>query len=209
MQNIKFFSRLIFLLAVLPVGLANAGDPEAGKASYMACAACHGQNAEGSPAMKGPALSALSEKYIVAQLEKFQNKHRGGDPKDTAGLTMASMVMTVASAEAKANVAAYIASLESTKPATTISGNADNGKALYGTCAACHGADAKGNDLMNAPSLINQHDWYLVTQLKNFKEGIRGTHPDDATGAQMRPMAMMLADDQAINDVVAYLSTLD
>ena len=28
-------------------------------------------------------------------------------------------------------------------------------------------------------------DWYLVTQLKNFKQGVRGAHPKDMYGPQM------------------------
>ena len=51
-------------------------------------------------------------------------------------------------------------------------------------------------------------DWYLVTQLKNFRQGIRGTHPKDMFGPQMASMAAMLADDQAANDLVAYLNTI-
>ena len=51
-------------------------------------------------------------------------------------------------------------------------------------------------------------DWYLVTQLKNFKQGIRGAHPNDLYGPQMASMAAMLGDDQAINDLVAYINTL-
>jgi len=51
-------------------------------------------------------------------------------------------------------------------------------------------------------------DWYLVTQLKNFKQGIRGAHPKDLYGPQMASMAEILSDDQATNDLVAYINTL-
>jgi cytochrome c oxidase subunit II len=51
-------------------------------------------------------------------------------------------------------------------------------------------------------------DWYMVTQLKNFKQGIRGAHPQDMYGPQMGLMADILVDDQAINDLVAYINTL-
>jgi cytochrome c oxidase subunit 2 len=51
-------------------------------------------------------------------------------------------------------------------------------------------------------------DWYLVTQLKNFKQGIRGAHPKDLYGPQMASMAAMLGDDQAMNDLVAYINSL-
>jgi cytochrome c553 len=46
-----------------------------------------------------------------------------------------------------------------------------------------------------------------VRQIKNFKAGIRGTKSGDTYGAQMRPMAMILADDKSINDVAAYIAT--
>jgi cytochrome c oxidase subunit II len=48
----------------------------------------------------------------------------------------------------------------------------------------------------------------LVAQLKNFREGIRGTHPQDLYGAQMALIAAILTDDQAINDLVAYINAL-
>jgi cytochrome c oxidase subunit 2 len=51
-------------------------------------------------------------------------------------------------------------------------------------------------------------DWYLVTQLKNFKHGIRGAHPQDMYGSQMVLMAEILPDERAINDLVAYINSL-
>jgi len=51
-------------------------------------------------------------------------------------------------------------------------------------------------------------DWYLVTQLKNFQRGIRGAQPKDMYGPQMISMAAILTDDQATNDLVAYINTL-
>ena len=56
-------------------------------------------------------------------------------------------------------------------------------------------------------SLSGQHDWYLVRQLQNFKGGIRGGS-GDSFGAQMVPMASLLADEQAMKDVAAYIGTL-
>ena len=93
-------------------------------------------------------------------------------------------------------------------PAITVEGDAAAGKGAYGICVACHGANGEGNISLNAPRLSNQHDWYIVRQLQNFKSGVRGMHKGDVYGAQMRPMAMVLASDQAVNDVAAYISTL-
>jgi cytochrome c oxidase subunit 2 len=50
-------------------------------------------------------------------------------------------------------------------------------------------------------------DWYLATQLKNFRDGTRGSHPQDIYGAQMGLIAGMLIDDAAIGDVIAYINT--
>ena len=94
-------------------------------------------------------------------------------------------------------------------PVVEAAGDAEKGKTLYAICAACHGANAEGTAALNAPANAGQDPWYMTRQLKNFKAGIRGAHPDDTFGAQMRPMAMVLADDQAIADVVAYISSLD
>jgi cytochrome c553 len=44
--------------------------------------------------------------------------------------------------------------------------------------------------------------------LKNFKNGSRGSNPGDIYGMQMRASAQLLADDQAIMDVVNYITTL-
>lgn len=83
------------------------------------------------------------------------------------------------------------------------------GKRYFGMCSSCHGSKAEGNEDVGAPRLQGQHDWYLIRQLKNFKEGVRGAHDDDTLGHQMRTMAMTLKDDQAIVDVVSYIRTLD
>ncbi len=60
----------------------------------------------------------------------------------------------------------------------------------------------------NGPSLANRSDWYLLDQLKKFKAGVRGTDPRDPIAIMMRPMAMILADEQAMKDVIAYIGTL-
>lgn len=87
-------------------------------------------------------------------------------------------------------------------------GDAARGQGLYAVCSTCHGPNAEGMHEMNAPALAGREAWYLIRQLENFKAGIRGTHPDDVYGQQMAPMAQLLADAQAIQDVAAYLSSL-
>ena len=87
-------------------------------------------------------------------------------------------------------------------------GDPQAGAALFATCSTCHGAQAEGNVETNAPKLAGQANWYLIRQLHDFRAGVRGSHEDDTLGRQMVPFASMLADEQAIRDVVAYIGTL-
>lgn len=196
------------LVAFLTASLAQAADAY-GKQLYINCVACHGAAGQGNKLLNAPALSGLSEKYIASQFKKFKVGHRGGDVRDSAGLQMRPMSMILSTDEDIAAVASYVASLDPISPEATLEGgDAEAGKMLFMTCQACHGADAKGNDMLSSPALVGQYDWYLQTQLHNFKVGIRGANPEDVTGGQMRPMAMILADDQAMLNVIAYIQTL-
>ncbi|MCH2613160.1 MAG: c-type cytochrome [Opitutales bacterium] len=198
-------------LAILAIALPapNADADARGEQLYRNCLICHGPDGQGIPLQLAPALSNLSEKYIVEQLKKYKSGLRGAHEKDVAGLRMLPMSQTLLTEEDRLAVASDIVSLGSSPiEATLEGGDPVKGQSLYATCLACHGPDGKGNDLLNAPSLIHQHDWYQLTQLKNFKEGVRGGNPQDITGAQMRPMAMMLTDEQAMKDVIAYIQTL-
>ena len=87
-------------------------------------------------------------------------------------------------------------------------GDAAKGKAAYAVCTACHGANGMGNKALNAPRISGQEPWYLERQLKNFKAGIRGANAKDPYGMQMRPMALTLANDQAVSDMAAYVSSI-
>jgi len=95
--------------------------------------------------------------------------------------------------------------------APSVAGNSvqiAQGKSLYPTCATCHGQQAEGMKVMNAPALAHQEVWYLEHQLNSYRADFRGAHPEDAYGAQMAPMAKTLANEQAVKAVVAYIKTL-
>ncbi len=186
-----------------------AGDPEAGKALFAVCAACHGANGEGSQVLNAPANAGQDEWYVIRQLNNFRDGTRGAHGKDIFGAQMRPMAMQLANEQAVEDVAAYVASLPPPSPATTIEGDAAAGQKAYVTCIACHGENGEGNTSLNAPRLSGQHDWYIVRQLENFKAGVRGANPKDIYGAQMKPMAEMLATEEQVRDVTAYIATLD
>ncbi len=198
---------LAILTLLAGASALSAQDTEAGKASYAICAACHGANAEGNKALNAPALAGQEAWYLERQLKNFKGGIRGTGA-DVLGAQMAPMAAMLATDADVKNVAAFIAALSPASITHDGGGDAAAGQALYATCAACHGAGGEGNAGLNAPRLSVQQDWYLVRQLENFKSGARGAHADDAFGAQMRPMAMMLADAAAVKNVVAYIASL-
>jgi cytochrome c oxidase subunit 2 len=184
------------------------GDPVAGQTTYALCAACHGPDGQGMQPLNAPKLSGQEAWYLRRQLQYFRNGVRGTAEGDIFGATMAPSMAVIADDTAIENVVAYIQTLPSVPAPATVSGDATVGEDLYSSCSVCHGEDGRGIWALNAPGLAGMTDWYLVRQLQNFRAGIRGTHPGDAYGAQMQMMATILADEQAINDLVAYLNTL-
>ncbi|KRC12036.1 cytochrome C oxidase [Hydrogenophaga sp. Root209] len=184
-----------------------AANATIGKNFYAVCVACHGVNGEGNVALNAPKLAGQSAWYLERQLHLFKSGARGTHEKDTFGKMMAPMAATLADGSAVADVVAYIASLPDTRPASTIKGNADKGRARWATCAACHGAEGRGIAATNAPRLQGMNDWYMATQLKNFRDGVRGAHPQDIYGAQMGLVSGMLRDDAAVGDILAYINT--
>ena len=183
------------------------GDVAAGKALYQVCAACHGLEGEGNQALNAPKIAGQESWYVKRQLEYFKNGIRGSNPEDVFGQQMAPMTATLVDDAAMNNIAAYIQSMPDTPTTPTVSGNVKKGKKLYVTCSKCHGKQAQGRWAVNAPRIAGMSDWYMVTQLKNFKHGLRGKHPQDITGRQMESMVISISEEK-MNDLIAYINTL-
>ena len=81
-----------------------------GKTAYVACIACHGESAQGVPAVDGPALTPLDDWYLVRQLQMFRSGVRGSHAEDQPGQQMRASV-TALSDDAIADIATYIATL--------------------------------------------------------------------------------------------------
>jgi len=185
------------------------GDATMGKVSYAVCVACHGADGMGNKELNSPKIAGQEPWYLERQLKNFKAGIRGTDPKDTYGMQMRPMALTLANDQAIADIAAYVSSMADQKSvAKTVIGDIAAGKTAYAICQACHGPTGGGNQALNSPGLTGQHDWYVVRQLKNFKAGIRGTKSGDTYGMQMRPMAMTLVNDEAIKNVAAFIATL-
>jgi len=168
---------------------------------------CHGAWGQGSPVVGGTNLAGMEPWYLQRQLELFRAGGRGYEKEYIPAYEMRK----TAEALDDADIAALVATIgkwESVEVAATLEGDAARGATLYQACAACHGANAEGNEILGAPALHNRNDWYLLNQLKLYKSGWRGTHSADGPGQQMRAMMGTLATDADMLDVLAHINEL-
>lgn len=87
------------------------GDPDKGKVLYTTCAACHGANGEGNQRLFGPPVNRTNDWYLLDQLKKYKSGVRGGNPKDTTGIMMRPMALTLPDDQAMRDVVAYMMTL--------------------------------------------------------------------------------------------------
>jgi cytochrome c oxidase subunit 2 len=193
------------LVAAMAVTFAGAAGAE-NKFDY--CLLCHGASANGNAGIRAPKLSGVEPWYLTRQLENFAAGIRGTPGGDDSGHEMGPVGLRVKQEGVLADAVAFVGALPPAKPGATLTGDAKHGKQLYAACASCHGVKGEGNAQLQAPALAARSDWYLATQLRNFRAGLRGADERDVYGAQMRTVVATLPDEKAITDVVAYINTL-
>ena len=150
------------------------------------CAGCHGSDGKGSKSF--PNLTDKdwlggdgSHDYIVKTIAEGRQGN------------MPPMAAAVGSPEDVKNVANYVLSL-SGAPHNAVA--AQLGKAKFGACAACHGADGKGQTAMGAPNLTDKvwlHGWgseAMVSEMINKgKVNVMPQHATRLTPEQIRVLA--------------------
>jgi cytochrome c oxidase cbb3-type subunit III len=154
-----------------------ASNPEAkaiGERLFMNnCAQCHGSDARGSRGF--PNLTDREWLYGGSHekiLETITNGRNG---------MMPPMAAMVGSEEDVKNVANYVLSLSGSM---YDSGRAGLGKAKFAGCAACHGAEGKGNQAIGAPNLSDNiwlHGAGEAAIIKRINEGKINKMPAQAT----------------------------
>lgn len=177
--------------------------------AFVTCEPCHGARAEGKEALNAPTLAGQEPWYLERQIENFRSGRRGTHDSDLYGMQMRPMALELASDDKVRAIVAYVSELQPPERRPSVEGDVDRGADLFLVCAVCHGDDGGGNEELGAPRLTVQQDWYLVRQILNFKDGLRGYHADDRYGQEMLRMTGTLEDKQAIRDVVAYIHTLE
>lgn len=130
-----------------------ATDPQALALGHVLfadnCAACHGSKARGNVLLGAPDLADGDWLYggdgqaiVTSILDGRQGvMPPWGAAFDQAGIT---------------NLAVYVASLSLPPRNADAILKAAAGKKLFGACAACHGADGKGNAALGAPDLTDR-----------------------------------------------------
>jgi len=207
------------LSLALVAGTGCDPDPVSGSGPgahlFNYCAPCHGTDGHGNKKYGAPAIAGLSTWYLEAQLTKFKNGQRGAHAADVEGLRMRPMMRVLRGKKDISNVAKYVSAMRPAHPVATLNGNAQRGKQLYAlTCTACHGADARGNKELHAPSLIRSQDWYLLKQLHKFKNKVRGVRePLVMADGNQSPGQTMLLNAATVNkrdmlDIVAFIAEL-
>jgi cytochrome c553 len=188
---------------------ASADDYSLIPETFIYCTTCHGVELRGNSSVDAPRLNGMEGWYVKNQMQAFKHGLRGTHPEDPIGMEMQPQAAALTEHEIEDAVAFVTALPVNTGTIEhTVAGDADRGRTLYTTCSACHGVDGQGNQMLNAPRLAGQSDWYMVRQLEKYRSGARGYDPADAAGAQMRAATTVLPEDEDIRDVVAFINTL-
>jgi cytochrome c oxidase cbb3-type subunit 3 len=150
-----------------------ASDPAAlqmGKVLFEDnCAACHQRSAKGNVALGAPDLSDNDWLYGGSGSDITTSIHdgRSGVMPPWASL----------GADNVKNLAQYVLSLSGSPHDAA---KAAAGQPLFSTCAACHGADGKGNQALGAPNLTDHiwlHGGSVADIEKTIGEGRQGHMP--------------------------------
>jgi cytochrome c oxidase cbb3-type subunit 3 len=126
-----------------------AGDPDAQQMGRTLfddnCAACHGRTGKGNPLLGAPDLTDNDWLYGGDGKAITRSIHDGRDGVMPPWASLGENNVK--------NLAQYVLSVSGSPHDASL---AAAGKPLFATCAACHGADGKGNQALGAPNLTDQ-----------------------------------------------------
>jgi cytochrome c553 len=207
-----FFVRLLVTLGTLAafsLALANdkpaapaKADPAKGGALYAAvCTSCHGADGN-SAAPTFPKLAQQHPEYIVKQLIEYKSGKR-------ANAIMSGFAAALSEDDMR-NIAAFVGT-KSAKPGFAKDKDlATLGEKIYRggiadrqipACAGCHSPTGAGIPAQY-PRLAGQHAEYTVSQLTQFRGGIR------LNSLQMGQVAAKL-NDKEVNALADYIAGLN
>ena len=208
----KSMTKFLFaaFASVLMVGSVFAADaaPKAAKPDLAkgeaivagVCAACHAADGN-SMIPANPKLAQQHPEYILKQLQEFKSGKRA----NPVMMGFASQL----SPEDMRNVAYFVASKAATPGFAKEKETVALGEKIYrggiadrqiAACAGCHGPNGSGMPAQY-PRLSGQHADYTVSQLTQFRDGVR------KNSVQMTQVAAKMNDREikAVSDYIAGL----
>ncbi|MEO8747558.1 MAG: cytochrome-c oxidase, cbb3-type subunit III [Rhodanobacter sp.] len=168
-----------------------AGDQQAlqmGKVLFEDnCAACHQRSGKGNSALGAPDLTDNDWLYGGTGKDIATSIHDGRDGVMPPWASLGEDNVN--------NLVQYVLSLSGSPHDAP---KAAAGKPLFATCAACHGADGKGNQALGAPNLTD-HIWLYGGTVADIHQTIH-----DGRQGHMPTWSPRLSDDQ-IHVTAAYV----
>ena len=190
------------------------GDPAAGEAQAVVCAACHGNDGN-SPAPNFPKIAGLGEKYLFKQLKDVRDGNRvivemTGllDAKDDQALWdlaafYNSQNLQISGAKPQEVLINSGIKVDGLKLGERIY-RAGNLETSVPSCMGCHSPKGLGNEPAGYPRLGGQYAEYIAKQLRHFRAGER---TNDGDSMVMRQVAEQMSDAE-IDAVSNYISGL-
>jgi cytochrome c oxidase cbb3-type subunit 3 len=148
------------------------------------CATCHGADARGSKGFPNLTDHDWLWGGTPERIEETITRGRQG--------SMPPIAAAVGNSDDVRHVANYVLSL-SGSPHDSIA--ASQGRAKFAVCAACHGADGKGNQALGAPDLTDKvwlHGWgedAVVAMVTKGKTNVMPAHGSRLTPEQIHLLA--------------------
>ena len=175
-------------------------DSQRGETLVAECMLCH-SNKE---AQRGPILHGMEMWYLMDQLEKFRSGVRGKLASNRSEYLMGVGARKIKDDFELAYVANWFSEQDPLPAIRTVQGSLEEGKEYFNQrCVSCHGGNGEGNRLLNAPSLQRLEGWYFLEQMRKFRSGERGYHPQDIGGQAMAAASQEISD-RNLRNVVAY-----
>ena len=201
----RIFRQTLLLTALAAAcGSALATDgvsPRIREIADQRCGSCHGPAGQGENS-RYPKLSGQNPEFLVQQMFNFKAGKR-------KSVIMSPQLADLTGGDAT-QLAQYFASQRLVPSLTTDKALIEAGRILFlqgnpaskvTACAACHGPNARGGQML--PRLAGQHAEYLELQLRSYIARSRATDQ-----ALMHSVASNLSDPE-IRAVSYFLSGLD
>src|SRR5262245_15117017 len=173
------------LVILLAAGSAVAGPLDApGATKALTCSACHGMGGQ-SPSNTMPILAGIAPGYFKKAIEDYANGKRPS-PEMEPYAKMANVLGVD-------ELAGYFAAQKrEPTPIPADPAAAARGKTAAAQCAACHGADGRGDPSKLIPDLRGQPPGYLRSQMLLFKADKRS--PGDPALKAIKALMVTIPD---------------